>query len=68
MFGIRLYLALLTLAFLVSMLLTNRFGVLAAIIGVCSLLYLILDAREELRALKRLELQVSEFLASEFSQ
>ena len=66
MFAIRLYLALLTLTFLVSMLLTNRLGILAAFIGVCSLLYLILDSREELRALKRLELQISEFLASEF--
>ena len=64
MFAIRLYLALLTLAFLLSMLLTNRLGILAAIIGTCSLLYLIIDTREELQRTKLLEAQVSAFLTS----
>lgn len=62
MFAIRLYLAVLTLAFLISMALTNHLGILAAIVEVCSLLYLIIDAREELRQLKRLEKEVSAFL------
>jgi len=65
MFAIRLYLALLTLAFLLSMLLTNRLGILAAIVGICSLLYLILDTREELQRLKLLEAQLSAFLSGD---
>ena len=65
MFAIRLYLALLTLAFLLSMLLTNRLGILAAIVGICSLLYLILDTREELQRVKLLEAQVSAFLSGD---
>jgi 4-hydroxybenzoate polyprenyltransferase len=64
MFAIRVYLALLTLAFLLSMLLTNQLGILAAIVGICSLLYLIFDTREELQRLKLLEAQVSAFLTS----
>ncbi|HZE69107.1 MAG TPA: hypothetical protein VE135_06225 [Pyrinomonadaceae bacterium] len=65
MFAIRVYLALLTLAFLLSMLLTNRLGILAAIVGICSLLYLILDTREELQRLKLLEAQLSAFLSGD---
>jgi hypothetical protein len=62
MFAIRVYLAVMTAAFLVSALLTNRFGILAALVGGCSLVYLILDTREELHRLKVLETEVSAFL------
>jgi hypothetical protein len=65
MFAIRVYLAVLTLAFLISMVLTNRLGFLAAVVGVCSLLYLILDAREELQRSRLLEKQVLAFLAGD---
>jgi hypothetical protein len=63
MFAIRVYLAGLTLAFLGSMLMTNRLGLLAATVAVCSLLYLILDTREELQRSRLLEVQVSVFLS-----
>ena len=58
MFAIRLYLATLTLIFLASMMLTNRLGILAFIIGASSLTYLIIDTREELRQFRSLETQV----------
>jgi len=67
MFAIRIYLTVITLAFLISATLTNRLGILAAIVGVCSLLYLILDTREELKQLKVLEKEVSAFCAGDSS-
>jgi len=67
MFAIRIYLAVITLVFLISATLTNSLGILAAIVGVCSLVYLILDMREELQRLKVLEKEVSAFCASDSS-
>jgi hypothetical protein len=67
MFAIRVYLAVMTVAFLVSAALRNRLGILAAIVGVCSLVYLILDAREELHRFKVLEKEVSAFCAGNSS-
>jgi hypothetical protein len=67
MFAIRIYLAVLTLAFLISAALTNRLGVLAATVGVCSLVYLILDTREEFQRLKALENEVQLFCACDSS-
>ena len=63
MFAIRVYLAVLTLAFLISTLLTNSLGFLAATVAVLSLSYLILDTREELHRWRVWEKQVSAFLA-----
>lgn len=67
MFAIRVYLAVMTTAFLVAVVLTNRLGILAAIVGVCSFVYLILDTREELHRLKVLEKEVSAFCAGNSS-
>ena len=58
MFTIRLYLATLTLTFLVSTIMTRGIGVLEATVVVCPLLYMILDIREELQALRSLETRV----------
>jgi hypothetical protein len=65
MFAIRVYLAVLTLAFLISVAVTNRLGILAAMVGVSSLVYLILDTREELQQLKLLEQEISAFCAGD---
>lgn len=64
MFAIRLYISALTLIFLLLALMTRDIGVLEAIVVVCPLLYLILDMREELQALKLLETRVSSFSAN----
>ena len=61
MFAIRVYLAVMTLAFLAAAVVTNRLGILSATVGVCSLVYLILDAREELQQLKICEKEVAAF-------
>ena len=61
MFGIRVYISLLTLIFLGLALMNRDIGVLDAIVVVCPLLYLILDMREELHSLKLIEEQVSAF-------
>ena len=55
MYAIRLYVAALTLALLLVFLLTSGIGVLHGIVLVCALLYLILDAHEDLQELKQLE-------------
>jgi hypothetical protein len=65
MFAIRVYPAVLTLAFWTTTLITNRFGFLAATVAICALLYLILDTREELQRSRLLEAQVSAFLAGD---
>ena len=52
MFAIRLYVATLTLTFLLSTIMTRGIGVLEATVVVCPLLYMILDIREELQALR----------------
>ena len=59
MLAIRLYIAALTLAFLLAALMTKGIGVLEATVVVCSLLYMILDIREELQVLRLLEARVS---------
>ena len=59
MFPIRLYLAALVLIFLLSIVMTRDIGVLEATVTVSALLYLILDARADLRDLKLLEAQVA---------
>ena len=67
--AIRLYLSALTLVFLIVTWLNGGVNVLAAIVVVCALVYLILDAREHLHLVKtdceilqRLEEKLSAFL------
>lgn len=52
MMGIRLYIALLTLFFLLVVLAHRGIGILEAIVITCAMLYLILDTRSELQELK----------------
>jgi len=59
MLAIRLSLAALVLIFLLSIVMTRDIGVLEATVTVSALLYLILDARADLRDLKLLEAQVA---------
>ncbi|MEP6921901.1 MAG: hypothetical protein ABI967_12310 [bacterium] len=59
MFAIRLYVAGLTLTFLLCALFSKGIAKLEATVIACALLYLILDARKELIELKTLESQVS---------
>ena len=59
MLAIRLYLAALVLIFLISVVTTRDIGVLEATVTISALLYLILDARADLRDLKLLEAQVA---------
>jgi len=58
MFAIRIYLSALTLTFLVAAVMTRGIGVLEATVVVCPLLYMILDIRAELQALRSLEAKV----------
>lgn len=58
MFAIRIYVAALTLTFLVVTLMTRGIGVLEATVVVCPLLYMILNMREELQDLRLLEARV----------
>ena len=58
MFAIRIYVAALTIAFLLACVMTTGIGVLHATILACAVLYLILDLREDLQELKQLEAQV----------
>ena len=58
MFVMRLYVAGLTLMFLVCVLVTRGIRMLEGMITVCAVLYLILDMREELSDLKLLEARV----------
>ena len=55
MFKLRLYISVLALVFLLSALLTRGLGILDAIVVTCALVYLILDARAELLAMRKLE-------------
>ena len=50
--AIRLYLSALTLVFLIATWLNGRINLLAAIVVICALVYLIIDAREHLQLLK----------------
>ena len=59
MFAIRLYLSALVLIFVISVVMTRDIGVLESTVTISALLYLILDARADLRDLKLLEAQVA---------
>ena len=59
MIAIRLYVAALTLAFLLLSVITTGLSALHGMVLVSALLYSILDVREELRDLRKLEVQVS---------
>lgn len=59
MLVIRIYLTLLTLLFLLSAVVIRGIGVLEATVILASLLFLILDTREELKDLRLLEARVS---------
>ena len=50
--AIRLYLSALTLVFLIATWLNGGVNVLTAVVVICALLYLILDAREHLQLVK----------------
>ena len=52
MLAIRLYISALTLFFLVVVIASRGLGILEAIVVTCALLYLILDVRTDLQALK----------------
>ncbi len=59
MFAIRIYIAALSLTFLILTGLMKGIGLLEAVVVVCPLVYMILDMREELQALRSLEAGVS---------
>jgi len=59
MLALRLYVAVLTLMFLLASVMTTGVGVLHAIVVVCAPLYLIIDVRQELRGLREFEVRVS---------
>lgn len=59
MFGFRVYISTLTLIFLLLALTLRDIGLLDAIVVTCTLLYLIIDMREELRSLRLIEDQIS---------
>jgi hypothetical protein len=56
MMAIRIYISALTLVFLVLVVMSRGLGTLEAVVITCALIYLILDARDQLETLK-LELQ-----------
>jgi len=67
MLAIRIYIATLTLVFLVLVIANRGVGILEAVVITCALVYLILDARTDLqlskgefRLLQQLEQRVSE--------
>lgn len=71
MLAIRLYISLLTSLFLFLVIAQGGLGILEAIVITCAILFLILDVRNDLKALKRefqllkeLEKQISLFLRS----
>lgn len=66
MLTIRLYITALTLLFLVVVITTHGFGILAAIVITSALIYLILDTRDELK-LRKLELQYMQLLEQHIS-
>ncbi len=66
MLTIRLYITALTLLFLVVVITTRGFGILAAIVITSALIYLILDTRDELK-LRKLELQYMQLLEQHIS-
>lgn len=69
MLGIRLYIAALTLAFLILVIAYRGLGILEAIVIASAIIYLILDARTDLqmlkaefKALQELEQRIAELL------
>lgn len=66
MLTIRLYITALTLLFLLVVITTRGFGILAAIVVTSALVYLILDTRDELK-LRKLELQYMQVLEQRIS-
>ncbi len=58
MLTIKLYISVLSLVFLFTALVTRGIGLLDGIVVVCAVLYLILDSREELKALRALKEQL----------
>ncbi len=62
MFAIRLYVAALTLTFLLTAVASGGIGVLEATVIVCPVVYMILDIRAELQDLRLLEARVSSLL------
>ena len=66
MLAIRLYISALTLIFLFLVAMNRGFGVLEVIVIACALIYLILDARDELQTMK-LELQCLQDLEQRIS-
>jgi len=62
---LRLYLVVLTLAFLCVICLTRGVGPIEGTVIVCPLLFMILDMQVELRELRELEQRVSDYLAKE---
>ena len=63
MLSLRLYVAALTLLFLIVVLATRAIGTLEAVVVVGPLLYLILDLREELVKLRQLEAKTSPLIS-----
>lgn len=70
MLAIRLYVCALTVAFLVLVTMDRGVGILEGVVITCAIVYLILDAREELQVLKadlrqleRLEQQLAVLLS-----
>jgi hypothetical protein len=59
MFGIRVYISALTLIFLLLALTIRDVGLLDAVVVTCTLLYLIIDMREELQSLRLIEDQIA---------
>ena len=55
MLTIRLYISVLVVVFLLTALLTRGIGLLDGTVVLAAVVYLILDAREELKTLKRVE-------------
>ena len=66
MLAIRLYISALTLIFLFLVAMNRGLGVLEVIVITCALIYLILDARDELQTMK-LELQCLQDLEQRIS-
>lgn len=65
MLSVRLFIAALTLILAVLLAFTRDIGPIEAIVVVCPLIYLILDVRDELQEIRKLELQASALSSQE---
>lgn len=65
MLPVRLFIAALTLILAVLLAFTRDIGPIEAIVVVCPLIYLILDVRDELQEVRKLELQASALSSQE---